>query len=159
MTRTTLAALLATCCLLTGCSEDEPASARDRGTSSDADFCALYVDQIRRQLELQSEDVEAKVEAAHAWAEEMRDAPLPEDIPAEARRGLDRMVDAFADLDVDMSAEELESLGDDFTGEARREVEAMGDYALETCASQVDDLMSEQLDGLQDELDGMTGSQ
>lgn len=158
MTRTTVATLLATCCLLTSCSDDEPASAQDRGTSSPADFCSLYVEQIRDQLRLEAEDVEKKVEAAHAWAAEMREAPLPQDLPEEARRGLDRMVEAFADLDVDMSAEELEALGDDFTGEARREVEAMGDYALETCASQVDDLMSEQLDGLQDELDGTTGS-
>jgi hypothetical protein len=154
MTRTTLVALLLTFGLLTGCGEDE--SPRTGGGR--AEFCSLYVEQMKSQMDLDEANVEDKVRSAREWADRMQDADLPDDLPAEARRGLDRMIETLGGLDADASAEELESLGDDFSREAREEVDAMGGYVLKKCAAEVDEVMSGQLDGLQDQLDGMTES-
>jgi hypothetical protein len=154
MTRATLATFLLTLGLLAGCGEDEsPRTGGDR-----AGFCSLYVEQMKSQMSLGEGNVEDQVRSAREWAGQMRDADLPDDLPAEARRGLDRMVETLGGLDADATAEELESLGDDFGKEAREEVDAMGGYVLKKCAAEIDEVMSGELDGLQDQLDGMTES-
>lgn len=154
MTRTTVVALLLLLGPLAACGEDES----PRAGGGRAEFCSLYVDQMKSQMDLDEANVEDKVRSAREWADRMQDADLPDDLPADARRGLDRMIDTLGGLDADASAEELESLGDDFSKEAREEVDAMGGYVLKRCAAEVDEIMSGQLDGLQDQLDGMTES-
>jgi hypothetical protein len=155
MTRATLATLLLTLGLLAGCGEDEPPP---RAADDGDGFCSLYIEQMKSQLDLDDANVEEKVRSAREWADRMRDADLPDDLPAEARRGLERMIETLGELDADATAEELESLGDDFGKQAREEVDAMGGYVLEKCAAEIDEVMSGQLDGLQDQLDGMTES-
>ncbi len=154
MTRATLATFLLVLGLLAGCGEDESASHRRRPRR--------VLQPLRRADEEpagpREENVEEKVRSAREWADRMKDADLPDDLPAEARRGLDRMVETLAGLDADATAEELESLGDDFGKQAREEVDAMGGYVLEKCAAEIDEVMSGELDGLQDQLDGMTES-
>jgi hypothetical protein len=158
MTRTTLAALLATCCLLTSCSDD----ASPRTDEPDGpDFCTAYVDQVRTMATLDREDVASGVASAQDWASRMHDVELPDDVPADARRGLDTMIRLFEGLDADASWKEVQALGDDLGKDTRRDLAATGDYVRSACADQVDEVMADlvdDLDGLQDELDGMTES-
>jgi hypothetical protein len=158
MTRATLAALLATCCLLTSCSDDASPRADER---DGAGFCTTYVEQVRTMATLDREDVASGVVSARDWAARMQDVELPDDMPEDARRGLDTMIRLFEKLDADASWKEVQALGDDLGRDARQDLAAMGDYVQSACADQVDEVMADlmdDLDGLQDELDGMTES-
>jgi hypothetical protein len=158
MTRTTLAALLATCCLLTSCSDDASPRADER---DGADFCTTYVEQVRTMATLDREDVASGVASAQDWASRMQDVELPDDVPEDARRGLDTMIRLFEELDADASWKEVQTLGDDLGTDARRDLAAMGDYVQSACADQVDEVLADLMDdrdGLQDQLDGMTES-
>ena len=65
------------------------------------------------------------------------------------------------ELGVDRALGGLQALGDDLGKDARRDLTAMGDYVQSACADQVDEVMADlvdDLDGLQDELGGMTES-
>ena len=162
MTRTTLAALLATCCLLTSCSDDATPRADERdGQPDGADFCTMYVEQVRTMATLDRDDVASGVASAQDWASRMQDVELPGDVPEDARRGLGSMIRTFEELDADASWKEVQAIGDDLGKDARQDVKAMGDYVQSACADQVDEVISDlvdDLDGLQDELDGMTES-
>lgn len=158
MTRTTLAALLASCCLLTSCSDDATPRSGER---DGADFCTTYVTQVRTMATLDREDVASAVASAQDWASRMQDVQLPDDVPEDARRGLDTMIRLFEELDADASWKEVQTLGDDLGKDAQRDLRAVGDYVQSACADQVDEVMADlmdDLDGLQDELDGMTES-
>jgi hypothetical protein len=158
MTRTTLAALIASCCLLTSCSDDATPRAGER---DGADFCTTYVTQVRTMATLDREDVASAVASAQDWASRMQDVQLPDDVPEDARRGLDTMIRLFEELDADASWKEVQTLGDDLGKDAQRDLRAVGDYVQSACADQVDEVMADlmdDLDGLQDELDGMTES-
>lgn len=158
MTRTTVVALLLMLGLLTGCGEDESPRA---GQRDDADFCTTYVEQVRTMATLDREDVASGVASAQDWASRMQDVQLPDDVPEDARRGLDTMIRLFEELDADASWKEVQALGGDLGKDARRDLEAMGDYVQSACADQVDEVMADlmdDLDGLQEELDGMTQS-
>jgi hypothetical protein len=92
--------------------------------------------------ELPSEEDVAQ--AVKDWGSRMQEVGTPEDIPADARKGFETVVERAREIDAgDFSMEDLEELGAggaDASEEVRKQADAFGDYLTETCGNPLDDL-------------------
>ena len=83
-------------------------------------------------------------EAVKDWWSRMEEVGTPEDIPDDARKGFEAVVDEAREIDAaDFSVDDLEDLGsggDDASEEVRKQADAFGDYLTETCGNPLDDL-------------------
>lgn len=87
---------------------------------------------------------EQVAEAVKDWGSRMEEVGTPEDIPDDARKGFEAVVDEAREIDAaDFSVDDLEDLGsggDDASEEVRQQADAFGDYLTETCGNPLDDL-------------------
>ncbi|WP_299930500.1 hypothetical protein [uncultured Nocardioides sp.] len=87
---------------------------------------------------------EDMAQAVKDWASRMEEVGTPEDIPDDARKGFEAVVDQAKEIDAaDFSMENLEDLekgGADASQEVEEQADAFGDYLTETCGNPMDDI-------------------
>ena len=117
--------------------------------ASEKDFCetqsSLLADLMPDDMtdpELPSDEAMAK--AVKDWGAELEKVGTPEDIPDDARKGFDAVVEQAKDIDTsDFSIEKLEELeagGKDASEEVQKQAEAFSDYLTETCGNPIDNI-------------------
>ena len=87
---------------------------------------------------------EDMAQAVKDWGSRMEEVGTPEDIPDDARKGFEALVDQAKEIDAaDFSLESLEDLekgGADASKEVEEQADAFGDYVTETCGNPLDDI-------------------
>jgi hypothetical protein len=87
---------------------------------------------------------EDMAQAVKDWGSRMEEVGTPEDIPDDARKGFEAVVDQAKEIDAaDFSMEKLEELekgGADASQEVEEQADAFGDYLTETCGNPMDDI-------------------
>jgi hypothetical protein len=117
--------------------------------ASEKDFCktqsSLLADLLPDDMsnpELPSDEQMAR--AVKDWGVDLEEVGTPEDIPDEARKGFDHVVEQARKVDAsDFSIEKLEELeagGKDASKEVQRQAKAFSDYLTKTCGNPIDDL-------------------
>ena len=152
-----IATLLLLGTALTGCGGEDASAAPQDATR--AEFCDAYASQIETLATLDpGKDADRAVAGLQDWAEQGRDIGTPEDMPADARRGFEAIVEEISGLDPDATARDLERLGEDVGRQAERDLAAFGEYAVATCPEAIERLMGEMTDQL-GELEGEMSDQ
>ncbi|MEN8706207.1 MAG: hypothetical protein ABF306_08735 [Nocardioides marinisabuli] len=137
------------------CGSDDPAAAPE--DASQEDFCQVYADI--------SADEDDDLDAIKDAVERLVEVGTPEDIPDEARGGLETLAEMVQSADGD---EELERLAEEAGQEAQGDILAFIAYGAEVCADELDlptedDLgelapeMEQQMQQQMDELDEQMG--
>lgn len=122
------------------------------GAPSDAstsDFCdsqsSLLEDLVFDALgkpKVPTEEEMAKV--VKSWGAKLEEVGTPEDIPDDARKGFEAVVQQATEIDPsDFSVEKLEQLeggGEDASAEASKQATAFSDYLIDTCGNPMDDI-------------------
>ena len=87
---------------------------------------------------------EDMAQAVKDWGSRMEEVGTPDDIPDDARKGFETVVDQAREIDAaDFSIEKLEELeqgGADASKEVEEQADAFGDYLTETCGNPMDDI-------------------
>jgi hypothetical protein len=153
-----LASLLLVAGTTVGCGGDGGGGAPDN--ASQEDFCDAYMS-VFDDLDLESppSDEEA-VRMMKDWGERMSDTGTPEDMSDDARQGFELMVDTLDEVEEDVSAADLEKLGEDWSAEQEKQGEAFQAYVGENCEFTfpgMDDLEGEMSD-LESEMGELTES-
>lgn len=126
-----VASLLLVAGTTVGCGGDGGGGAPDN--ASQEDFCDAYTS-IFDGMDLESEPSnEEAVRMMKDWGERMEETGTPEDMSGEAREGFELMVDTLAEIDDDITAEDLDKIGDDWSAEQEKQGEALQEYVGENC--------------------------
>jgi hypothetical protein len=104
---------------------------KDEGASTE-DFCAAFQAFSDDLAEMTGEE-ENLGEILKEAAQRIEDVGTPDDIPDDAKAGLQLTLDSIADLDDDASAEDLSTLEDEFSEADKAKTDAFSDYLDETC--------------------------
>ncbi len=129
--------------------------------ASESDFCATQTSLLEDLVpdDLTDPEVPTNEEMAEVvkdWGTRLEEVGTPEDIPADARKGFEAVVQQARDIDAaDFSIEKLEELeqgGEDASAAVKQQASAFSDYLTATCGNPLDDL---ELPGLP-ELPGST---
>lgn len=87
---------------------------------------------------------EDMAQAVKDWGSRMEEVGTPEDIPDDARKGFEAVVEQAKEIDAaDFSMENLEELeqgGADASQEVKEQADAFGDYLTETCDNPMPEL-------------------
>jgi hypothetical protein len=87
---------------------------------------------------------EDMAQAVKDWGSRMEEVGTPEDIPDDARKGFEAVVEQAQEIDAaDFSMENLEDLengGADASKEVEEQADAFGDYLTETCGDPLGDI-------------------
>lgn len=151
-----VATLLLLGAALTGCGGADASAAPQDATR--ADFCDAYASQVETLATLDPQkDADRAVAGLQDWAEQGRDVGTPKDMPADARRGFETIVEEISALDPDATARDLERIGEDVGRRAERDLAAFGEYAVATCPEAVERLMGEMSDRLEGEMSDQLG--
>ncbi len=117
--------------------------------ASEKEFCqtqsSLLEDLMPADMsnpELPSDEQMAR--AVKDWAKKIEQVGTPEDIPDDARRGFEAIVEQANEIDAsDFSIEKLEQLeagGKDASAEAKKQADAFEKYLTDTCGNPLDNL-------------------
>lgn len=136
---------------LTACGGDDPSSAP--ADASRKDFCEAYASQISALARSAREDgPDRAAEAMRDWSRRAQEIGTPVDMPDDARRGFETIVEEIDALGSGPTQRELDALGEDLGARAQREVAAFGEYAVSSCPEAVEGLMGEMSDQLEGEM-------
>lgn len=117
--------------------------------ASEKDFCATQSSLLEDLLpdDMSNPEVPSNEEMATAvkgWGTKLEEVGTPEDIPDDARKGFEAVVEQANDIDpADFSIDKLEQLetgGADASAEVKKQAQAFSDYLTETCGNPMDDL-------------------
>ncbi len=118
-----------------GCGDDGGdgggSAKKDEGTSTE-DFCGAFQAFSDDLVEVTGEE-ENLGEILKKAAERIEDVGTPDDIPDDAKEGLQLTLDAIAELPDDASAEDMSTLEDDFSEADKAKTDAFSTYLEETC--------------------------
>lgn len=119
---------------MTACGGDDGVS---DDTVSTKDFCAAITKVQEAYAEVDGEaPTEEQVSGVKDAVAELADQGLPEDVPDDARDGLELIAAEIADLPDDATAEDLQKAGEDFSEADDAKSEAFDDYVEDTCADE-----------------------
>ncbi|GAA4369380.1 hypothetical protein [Nocardioides caricicola] len=124
---------------LAGCGDDDGGSDASSAPddASKADFCEGFAKLYAEVLGDAQGDPSTSVEGIKAWAEDMADLGTPADMPEEARKGFEVFLDTTRELPDDATLDDLDSLGGDLSEAEQRAGDEFGQWAAETCASEL----------------------
>ena len=151
-TRTRTRLTVSTAVLLVGAVASACGSGGGGGAPDDAsekDFCQTQTSLLEDLMpddmsnpELPSDEQMAR--AVKDWGKKIEEVGTPEDIPDDARKGFERVVEMANDIDpADFSIEKLEELeagGEEASAEAKKQAAAFEKYLTEKCGNPLDDL-------------------
>ena len=135
-----LAAPLLVVGLLAGCGDDGAAGDDAADAPSDAsveEFCQPFVDMLQ-EVSAQGEDLsdEDAVRLAKETADKLREAGTPADMPEDARKGFELVVEKLAELPDDATKDEVEK-AQELTEEEQTYSTALSQYIASNCADQL----------------------
>lgn len=128
--------------LTAGCGSDESKQAAPEAATTE-EFCAAYNSLFESFSAAEPPSDEESVEALKDWSAEMKQTGTPEDMPEDAQRGFDLVVETVAGVSDDATQADIQALSDDFSAEEKTDSEAFGKYATETCPTPAPSLPSE----------------
>lgn len=117
--------------------------------ASESDFCGTYSGLLEDLLpdDMTNPEVpsnEDMAEAVKGWGANLEEVGTPEDIPDDARKGFEAVVQQAKDINAeDFTIEKLEELeqgGEDASAEVKEQASAFSDYLTDTCGNPMDDL-------------------
>jgi hypothetical protein len=116
-----------------GCGDDGPPT-----DASKDHFCGVFDDML---TDLGALDEDAKpadaVKALKKAGGQLAEVGTPEDMPADARKGYELILDEIEQLDEDASKEDVTSLGEDVSDSDQKSMDAYTKYLSETCADEI----------------------
>ena len=135
-----LAAPLLVVGLLAGCGDDGAGGDDAADAPSDAsveEFCQPFVDMLQ-EVSAQGEDLsdEDAVRLAKETADKLREAGTPADMPEDARKGFELVVEKLAELPDDATKDEVEK-AQQLTEEEQTYSTALSQYIASKCADQL----------------------
>jgi hypothetical protein len=104
----------------------------DDNTASKADFCGAF-EQFYQDLTSVTEDEADLGKVLKDAAENIRDVGTPEDIPDDAKEGLELTLDAIDELPDDATADDIAEMDTQFSEEEKEKTDAFSDYLEKTC--------------------------
>lgn len=105
--------------------------------ASEKDFCEAY--NSSADADVDPEDAEAQAEALNDFAAELEEVGTPEDIPEDARKGFEVVVEAFGEISAgDLEDEDAQQSLEEKYAEDEDDVNAFFEYAAETCAPEIE---------------------
>jgi hypothetical protein len=113
------------------CGDDGGDGAVDKGASKD-DFCGAFQDFYDDLTGITGEEKNLG-EILKKAAKKIRDVGTPDDIPDDAKEGLELTLDAIDELPDDATAEEMSAIEEDFSDADKKKSEAFSDYLEKTC--------------------------
>ena len=127
---------------LAGCggSDSDGGDGGDSGgmptSASKEDFCGNFqgLAEDLGKLDPQS-DASTAVKALHDAADQMRETGTPEDIPDDARHGLEVTLDAISGLPDDATSDDISNLETTLSEEDQKDAAAFDKYLSEECGS------------------------
>jgi hypothetical protein len=124
--------------------------------ASEKDFCDTQTSLLQDLLpdDMTNPEVPSDEEMAKAvknWGKKLEKVGTPDDIPDDARKGFERVMEQANDIDpsdftID-KLEQLESGGAEASAEAKKQAQAFTDYLTEKCGNPLDDLDMPELPG------------
>ena len=135
-----LAAPLLVVGLLAGCGDDGAAGADAADAPSDAsveEFCQPFVDMLQ-EVSAQGDDLSDAdaVRLAKETADKLRETGTPADMPEDARKGFELVVEKLAGLPDDATKDEVEK-AQELTEEEQTYSTALSQYIASKCADQL----------------------
>ena len=128
-----------------GCGGDDDSgsgSAKDGGgdkeSTSTEDFCGAFQGFADDLVNLTGDEPNLG-EILKKAAQRIEDVGTPDDIPDDAKDGLQLTLDAIAELPDDASAQDMAGLEDDFSADDKKKTDAFSDYLEKTCPELGDD--------------------
>ena len=109
----------------TGCAGD--------ATASHEEFCGAFQDFYDALAEAGSGESADYMKKLKAQAERIDDVGVPDDIPDDAREGLQLTLEDMAELDDDATLADLGRLEEDYSAEDKERTAAFSAYLEETC--------------------------
>ena len=132
---------------LAGCGSDSDSSGAGAGigaaptAASSDDFCTAFNGLIGQVLsQIGTGDASKGATALRDWAATMEEVGTPADMPDDARRGFEVVVEQAAQIDDDVTLEDLKNFGDDVDADDRADSEAFGAWATDNCPSPLPDM-------------------
>jgi hypothetical protein len=105
-------------------------------TSSTEEFCAAYNSLFQEFQDGTQPTDEQAVQAIKKWAEELDEVGPPEDIPADAEKGYDLIVETVQKIKDDATQADIQKLTAAFTRAERVSSNAFGEWAQTACPQQ-----------------------
>ena len=93
------------------------------------EFCAAYNSLFESFSAAEPPSDKESVKALKDWSAEMKQTGTPEDMPEDAQRGFDLVIDTVSDVSDDATQADIQALSDDFSDEEKTDSEAFGKYA------------------------------
>lgn len=148
-------ALLLVGALLTACGGGGGAPA----DASEEEFCTAYNKLYDNLGDLASGDDKGAIEGMKDWGDTMAEVGTPEDAPEDARQGFDLLLQALDDVDPDASAEDLQQIGEDFSADEQKDIDAFSGYATETCPMEMPELpdLEDEMSDLESQMEDQMG--
>jgi hypothetical protein len=124
--------------------------------ASEKDFCDTQTSLLQDLLpdDMTNPEIPSDQEMAKAvknWGKKLEEVGTPDDIPDDARKGFERVMEQANDIDpADFSIDKLEQLesgGAEASAEAKKQAQAFTDYLTETCGNPLDDLDMPEMPG------------
>ncbi len=132
-----LAAPLLVVGLVAGCGDDGGGADDAAEAPKDAtaeEFCAPFVDMyndvVAKGQDISNADA---VKIAKDTAEKLEEAGTPEDMPADARKGWELVIEKLSELDDDATVEEVQA-AQNLSDEEQKYSDALSEYVATTCA-------------------------
>ena len=129
--------------LTAGCGGDDKTVEAAPAAATTDEFCAAYNSLFESFSAAEPPTDEESVKALKDWSAEMKDTGTPEEMPEDARRGFDLVVDTVEGVPDDASQADIQALSDGFSDEDKTDSEAFGKYATETCPTPTPSVPSE----------------
>ncbi len=126
---------------LAGCGGGDDSGSSAPDNASTEEFCDAFNSLFTEVMaEAGTGDMSQAVSAIKEWAENMEEVGTPDDMPDEAREGFEVFVKAAGEIDEDAKLEDLQNLGGDLSESDQEAGDAFGDWATETCPTELPDI-------------------
>ena len=99
-------------------------------SASKEDFCNGYEDFIQALIEAEGENYGEKLKDA---ASDFEDVGTPDDIPDDAKEGLEIVMDRIQEIDDDATPEDVQNLDQDLSEDEQKKADAFEEYLQKTC--------------------------
>jgi len=99
--------------------------------ASKKDFCAGYDDFVQALAD--ADEKKNYGEQLKEAASDFEDVGTPEDIPDDAKEGLEIVMEAIQELDDDATLDDVSNLSEDLSEDENKKAEAFQEYLSKTC--------------------------
>ena len=99
-------------------------------SASKDEFCNGYEDFIKALFKAEGDNYGEQLKDA---ASEFEDVGTPDDIPDDAKEGLEIVMEKIQEIDDDATAEDVQNLDEDLSEDDQKKADAFEEYLQKTC--------------------------